>query len=62
MSELPAINDQVILQMVIDDLQEYHGRTKQEAIDESQEVAEAIIEAMWSEYSHILEECAEGRY
>ena len=62
MLELPAMNDQVILQMVINDLQEHHGRTEQEAIDESQEFCESIIEAMWSEYSHVLSECAEGRY
>ena len=62
MIEQPAINDEAILQMVIDDLQEEYGRTLIQATDEAPDIAGHVVEAMWSEYSHVLSEAAEGRF
>ena len=62
MSNLPAMNDTVILEMVINDLQEYYDFTLAEAQEQAENIAQSIVEAMWSEYSHVLNECAEGRY
>ena len=62
MSNLPAMNETAILELVISDLQEYHNFTMEKAQEQAEDIAECIIEAMWSEYSHVLSECAEGRY
>ena len=56
------MNDTVILEMVINDLQEYYDFTLAEAQEQAENIAQSIVEAMWSEYSHVLNECAEGRY
>ena len=58
----PAMNDDIILQMVVDDLQENYEYTAEDAKEKAPHMAETIVDAMWDQYSHVLEECTNGRY
>ena len=57
--ERPGINDDVIHAMIVNDLQQYHGYTKEDA--EDSDFGETVVSAMWDEYSYVLSECSQGR-
>lgn len=55
-AESIATNDDILLQIVMDELQEYHSYSEQRAIEFGPIIAESAVDAMWSEFSRVIEQ------
>jgi pyrroloquinoline quinone (PQQ) biosynthesis protein C len=56
MAEGPAINDDVVLEMLIDDMQEHYGFSFGEATAWAKEHASSVVDDMWDAYTKYLED------
>ena len=54
-ADLPAIDDQSLKQDVINSLQEHYGYSETAATEAASSISDSAQDAMWSEYSNVLE-------
>ena len=51
---MAVINDSEMLEVIIDDLEEQRGYNHVEAVKWAEEHGEAIVSAMWEEYTYYM--------